>query len=49
MSLFFDLLSAINNPNQQASVSQLSSLMGSVQSLTAEHGVQPSQISVAED
>lgn len=44
MSIFFDILSAINNPNQQASVSQLSSLMSSIQSLGANYGIGSSQM-----
>ncbi len=44
MSIFFDLLSAINNPNQQGNVSQLSSVMNSLQSMTNNRGIQPSQM-----
>lgn len=44
MSLFFDLLSAINNPNQQANVSQLTSVMSSVQALTNNHNIPSSQL-----
>jgi predicted Kef-type K+ transport protein len=43
MSIFFDVLSAINNPNQQASVSQLGSIMSSVHNLATSYGIQPSQ------
>lgn len=41
MGLFFDVLSAINNPNQQGSVSQLASITRSVQDLASSRGVQP--------
>lgn len=41
MGLFFDVLSAINNPNQQGSVSQLASITQSVQELASSRGVQP--------
>lgn len=44
MGLFFDVLSAINNPNQQASVSQLDSIAGSLQQLSASSGIQPNQM-----
>jgi predicted Kef-type K+ transport protein len=43
MSIFFDVLSAINNPNQQASVSQLGSIVGSVQNLANSYAIEPSQ------
>ncbi len=39
MGLFYEVLSAINNPNQQASIDQLSSLSGSVQQLTNQYGI----------
>jgi hypothetical protein len=42
MGLFFDVLSAINNPNQQASVDQLSTITNTVQQLANSHGVEPS-------
>ncbi|MBW4464297.1 MAG: DUF937 domain-containing protein [Pegethrix bostrychoides GSE-TBD4-15B] len=42
MGLFFDVLSAVNNPNQNASVDQLSSVAGTVQQLASQHGVEPS-------
>lgn len=42
MGLFFDVLSAINNPSQQGSVSQLASITQSVQDLASSRGVQPS-------
>ncbi|MBF1999646.1 MAG: DUF937 domain-containing protein [Synechococcales cyanobacterium M58_A2018_015] len=42
MGLFFEVLSAINNPNQQASVDQLSSITNTVQQLAASRGIEPS-------
>lgn len=42
MGLFFDVLSSINNPGQQGSVSQLASITQSVQELASSRGVQPS-------
>lgn len=39
MGLFFDVLSAVNNPNQQASVGQLGSLVNSVQQLSSQTGM----------
>lgn len=44
MSLFFDVLSSINNPNQQGSVDQLSSVMTSVQQLASSQGVNNDQM-----
>lgn len=44
MSLFFDLLSAINDPNQKASVSQLESVMAPLQQMSQSTGMQPSQM-----
>jgi Bacterial protein of unknown function (DUF937) len=44
MSMFFDLLSAINNPNQQASVGQLETLTGQLGQLANSNGIQPDQI-----
>ena len=38
MSLFFDVLSAINNPNQQGSVEQLGSVVESLQQLASRQG-----------
>jgi hypothetical protein len=45
MSLFFDVLSSINNPNQQGSVEQLGSVFNSVQTLAGSQGVNPDQMS----
>ncbi|MBF2050617.1 MAG: DUF937 domain-containing protein [Leptolyngbya sp. IPPAS B-1204] len=39
MGLFFDVLQAINNPNQQGSVSQLESITRSVQQATSNQGI----------
>ncbi|MBD2107782.1 DUF937 domain-containing protein [Nodosilinea sp. FACHB-13] len=44
MSLFFDVLSSINNPNQRGSVDQLSSVMTSVQQLAASQGMSTDQM-----
>ncbi|HSM81319.1 MAG TPA: DUF937 domain-containing protein [Nodosilinea sp.] len=44
MSLFFDVLSSINNPNQQGSIDQLSSVMGSVQQLAGSQGMNNDQM-----
>ena len=39
MSLFDAILGAVNNPNQQASVSQLGNLVGMVQQVSGENGM----------
>lgn len=44
MSLFFDVLSSINNPNQQGSIDQLSSVMTSVQQLAGSQGMNTDQM-----
>lgn len=44
MSLFFDVLSSINNPNQQGSIDQLSSVMDSVQQLAGSQGMNTDQM-----
>lgn len=44
MSLFFNVLSSINNPNQQGSVDQLSSVVGSLQDLASSQGIDNSQM-----
>jgi hypothetical protein len=41
MGMFFDVLSAINNPNQQASVAQLASITNSIQQVAASQGIDP--------
>jgi hypothetical protein len=47
MGLFFDVLSSINNPNQQGSVEQLSGIMSAIQQLSASNGIQPSTMQTA--
>ena len=42
MGLFFDVLSAINNPNQQASVEQLGGLTNEVQQVAGKFGLDAS-------
>jgi hypothetical protein len=44
MSVFFEILSAINNPNQQGSVDQLSHVIDTVQRLGADRGISPSML-----
>lgn len=44
MGLFFDVLSAINNPNQQGSIAQLESITNSIQQVVISRGIQPSQV-----
>lgn len=39
MGLFFDVLSAINNPNQQGSVTQLEGIANTVQQLASSQGL----------
>lgn len=39
MGLFFDLLSSINNPDQNGSVAQLENIMGTVQNLANTQGL----------
>lgn len=39
MSLFDAILGAVNNPNQQASADQLGNLVGMVQQVSGEHGM----------
>lgn len=41
MGLIFDVLSAINNPNQNANVDQLSGVMNSLQQAASTNGVNP--------
>jgi hypothetical protein len=47
MGLFFDVLSSINNPNQQGSVEQLGGIMNAIQQLSASNGIQPSTMQSA--
>ncbi len=42
MGLFFDVLSAINNPEQEASVDQLSNVMSTIQGLARQNGIDDS-------
>ena len=42
--MFFNLLTAINNPEQEASVSQLETITNTVQQLAGNNGVQTSQM-----
>jgi hypothetical protein len=42
MSLFFDVLSSINNPNQNGSVEQLASVAQNLQKVSSQNGVSPS-------
>lgn len=44
MSLFFDILSSINDPNQQGSVAQLGNVVGSLQQLATRQGVDATQM-----
>lgn len=42
MGLFFNVLSAINNPDQQASISQLSDVTNTIQQIASSNGIEPS-------
>lgn len=44
MGLFFEVLSAINNPNQRGNVGQLESVINSIQQVATSRGIQPSQM-----
>jgi Bacterial protein of unknown function (DUF937) len=44
MSLFFDVLSAINNPHQQANISHLETMTSAVQKVAGEHGIPSNQM-----
>lgn len=44
MGLFFDVLSSINNPDQNGSVGQLENIMGTVQTLAKTQGVDATQM-----
>lgn len=44
MGLFFDVLSAINNPNQQGSVAQLENITSTVQNLATSQGLDASKV-----
>jgi hypothetical protein len=39
MSMFFEMLNAINNPNQTGSVEQLGKIVGGIQQLQGQHGL----------
>jgi hypothetical protein len=41
MGVFFELLSAINNPQQKASIDQLSQVSNTIQQLTKSNGINP--------
>lgn len=41
MGMFYEILSSINNPNQQGSVEQLASVVNSVQTLSQSSGIDP--------
>ena len=43
MGLFFDVLSSINNPNQQGNVSQLESVASSIQKIASTQGMDASK------
>lgn len=42
--MFFEVLSAINNPNQQANIGQLTQVTNSMQKLASSQGVNPNQM-----
>jgi hypothetical protein len=44
MGLFFDVLSAINDPNQQGSVAQLETVTKSIQQVAANQGIESSKL-----
>lgn len=44
MGLFFDVLCAINDPNQQASVAQLETVINTMQELGASRGIEASKM-----
>lgn len=44
MGLFFDVLSSINNPNQQGSVAQLETLTQTIQQTAADRGIESSKL-----
>ena len=46
MGLFFNVLCAINNPNQQASVSQLQTVINMIQELGASRGIEASKMQI---
>lgn len=44
MSIFFELLSAINNPEQQASLAQLNAIAQTVHTVAQTHNLQPDEL-----
>lgn len=44
MGLFFEVLSAINNPNQQGSVAQLENITTTIQKVAADRGIESSRL-----
>uniref|UniRef100_A0A832H6P0 DUF937 domain-containing protein n=1 Tax=Oscillatoriales cyanobacterium SpSt-402 TaxID=2282168 RepID=A0A832H6P0_9CYAN len=44
MGLFFDVLSSINNPDQQGSVAQLESITGTIQQLATSQGLDTTKL-----
>ncbi|MEM9906844.1 MAG: DUF937 domain-containing protein, partial [Cyanobacteria bacterium P01_D01_bin.44] len=44
MSLFFEVLSSINNPEQTGSISDLENITQSIQQVSTQYGVQPNQM-----
>ncbi len=44
MSLFFDVLSSINDPNKEGSVTQLGNVVGGLQQLATSQGIDASQM-----
>ncbi|MGF1514457.1 MAG: hypothetical protein ACFB5Z_12300 [Elainellaceae cyanobacterium] len=44
MSLFFDLLCAINSPNQRASFSELQTIADALNAIARQHGAAPSEM-----
>ncbi|MEY3297686.1 MAG: hypothetical protein RLZZ597_946 [Cyanobacteriota bacterium] len=49
MSLFFDVLSAINNPSQQGSVEQLGAVVDSLEQLASRQGLEMDQMAALLD
>ncbi len=44
MSLFFDLLCAINSPNQRASFSQMRTIADALDAIAQQHGITPNDL-----
>lgn len=47
MSLFFDLLCAVNSPNQRASISELQTIAEALDAIARRHGATPSDVQSA--